>query len=264
MIENTLKRHDCDIKYWIKKVSERSLVFLHGAGCDHAMFAPQFPAFTEETVIAWDARGHGSSKLNKKFVFTDMLDDLTKLLDELKIGKATLIGQSMGGNLAQAFCKKYPARVDAMVLIDCTRNTQKLSLIENFALKFTKPLLALYPFKTLVEQTAKQCGTTERTREYVRSVFYESDKDKMVEITLAVLKCLEENEEYITPVPTLLLCGRQDIGGNIRKIMPKWAESDPNCKLVWIENAGHCSNLDAPEFVNEEIKRFLKGVQAQR
>ena len=261
MVENTLKRPDCEIKYWHKKGrSNHSLVFLHGAGCDHAMFAPQFTAFTEETVIAWDARGHGRSTLDKKFVFADMLDDLLELLDELKIGKATLLGQSMGGNLAQAFCKKHPNRVEKSVLIDCTRNTQKLSSAEKSALKLAKPLLALYPFKTLVEQSAKQCGLTERTRDYVRGVFYKSNKDKMIEITLAVLKCLEEDKDYVTPVPTLLLCGRQDISGNIRKAMPKWAESDPKCKFVWVENAGHCSNLDAPEFVNTEIKRFLEGV----
>ena len=258
MIENTLKRSDCDIKYWFAKGSESSLVFLHGAGADRAMFAPQFPAFTRETVIAWDARGHGESKLDKNFVFTDMLDDLSALLDELKIGKATLIGQSMGGNLAQAFCKKYPARVEKMVLIDCARNTQKLSPVEKLALKFTKPILSLYPFKTLVEQSARQCGLREQTRDYIRGVFYKSNKDKMVEITLAVLKCIEEDKGYVTPVPALLLCGRSDIGGNIRKVMPKWAESDRNCKFVWVENAGHCSNLDAPEFVNREIKKFLE------
>ena len=261
MVENALKRHDCDIKYWFAEGGGRPLVFLHGAGCDHAMFEPQFPVFTGETVIAWDARGHGGSKLGKEFIFADMLDDLSALLDELQICKATLIGQSMGGNLAQAFCKKYPDRVEKMVLIDCTRNTQKLSPVHNFALMFSKPLLALYPFKALVEQSAKQCGLTERTRDYVRGVFKKYDKDKMVEITLAVLKCLEEDREYVTPVPTLLLCGRQDISGNIRKAMPKWAESGRNCRFVWVENAGHCSNLDAPEFVNEEIRRFLKVVQ---
>ena len=258
MIENTLRRPDCNIKYWLSQGDERSLVFLHGAGADHDMFAQQFPAFSEETVIAWDARGHGESKLYREFRFTDMLDDLAALLNELKISRSTLIGQSMGGNLAQAFCKKYPARVEKMVLIDCTQNTQKLSAAEKFVLNFTKPLLKLYPFKLLVEQSAKQCGLTEQTRDYIRGVFYKSDKDKMVEITLAVLKCLEEDNDYLLPVPALLLCGRQDVSGNIRKSMPKWAGSDPNCTLIWVENAGHCSNLDAPEFVNAEIKRFLK------
>ncbi|MDR2715274.1 MAG: alpha/beta hydrolase [Coriobacteriaceae bacterium] len=260
MIENTLKRPDCDVRYWFAKGGEHPLVFLHGAGCDHALFAPQFPAFAEETVIAWDARGHGESRLDKEFVFSDMLDDLSALLDDLGTCKATLIGQSMGGNLAQAFCKRHPSRVEKMVLIDCTRNTQRLSPIESFTLKLTKPLLALYPFKTLVEQSAKQCGLREQTRDYARDVFYRSSKDKMVEITLAVLKCLEEDKGYTTPVPTLLLCGRQDVSGNIRKSMPKWAESDPNCRLVWVENAGHCSNLDAPEFVNGEIEGFLRAV----
>ena len=142
------------------------------------MFAPQFPAFTEETVIAWDSRGHGKSTLEKPFVFADMIDDLTALLDELHIGKATLVGQSMGGNLAQSFCKSSPERVERLILIDCTRNTQELSAVTRIVLKLTKPLLALYPFKTLVEQGARQCGLKEETREYVRSVFYQSSKEK--------------------------------------------------------------------------------------
>jgi pimeloyl-ACP methyl ester carboxylesterase len=222
------------------------------------MFAPQFPAFSEETIVAWDARGHGESQLEKPFVFADMIGDLLALLDESDIGKATLIGQSMGGNLAQAFCKKYPERIERLALIDCTRNTQKLSAAESFAVKFAKPLLALYPFKTLVEQSAKQCGLTEQAREYARDVFYKSNKKKMVEITLAVLECLGEDTEYRFPVPALLLCGRQEVSGNIRKAMPLWASEDANCSLVWVEDAGHCSNMDNPQVVNDEIKRFIK------
>lgn len=257
MLECTLSRPDCAVKYWLKSGNENVLLFLHGAGCDHLMFAPQFPAFTEETVVAWDARGHGESSLEKPFVFADMLDDLLALLDELGREKVTLIGQSMGGNLAQAFCKKYPNRVERLVLIDCTRNTQKLSAANSIALKFTKPLLALYPFKTLVEQSAKQCGLTEQTQAYIRDVFYKSSKEKMVEITLAVLECLEADTEYLTPVPALLLCGRQDISGDIRKAMPLWAANDANCTFAWVEEAGHCSNMDNPQFVNDEIKRFI-------
>jgi pimeloyl-ACP methyl ester carboxylesterase len=95
---------NCEINYWYKKgIGNDYIILLHGAGCDHLMFEKQIEIFGKEyTVIAWDARGHGLSKLDKgrRFNFEDMYFDLLKLFEIYGIKKAILVGKSMGGNLS--------------------------------------------------------------------------------------------------------------------------------------------------------------------
>lgn len=75
---------NCNIHYWYREGSDNKWVlFFHGAGLDHAMFELQFSLFDSTyNIIAWDARGHGLSKLEygEKFRFTDMISDCKKTI----------------------------------------------------------------------------------------------------------------------------------------------------------------------------------------
>ena len=81
----SFSRASCEIHYWYKKGnSDDYIILLHGAGCDHLMFENQIAIFGNDyTIIAWDARGHGLSKLDEttKFHFNDMYDDCIALLE---------------------------------------------------------------------------------------------------------------------------------------------------------------------------------------
>ena len=87
----------------------RWAVLLHGAGADRDMFEPQIPAIPAEWgVCVWDARGHGRSELQGRFRYTETLDDLSALVATLDAERLCLIGQSMGGNLAQIWLSEVP------------------------------------------------------------------------------------------------------------------------------------------------------------
>jgi pimeloyl-ACP methyl ester carboxylesterase len=64
-------------------------------------------------VIALDVRGHGhSDKPNDEDKYgTELVDDVVRLLDHLKIEKAHVVGYSMGGIIAGNFLAKHPDRV---------------------------------------------------------------------------------------------------------------------------------------------------------
>ncbi|MEA4926997.1 MAG: alpha/beta hydrolase [Syntrophomonadaceae bacterium] len=180
-----------------------------------------------------------------------------KLCARHRLSTAVLIGQSMGGNLAQEILYRKPELVSRLVLIDCTRNTGRLTVAEKLMLKLTKPIFYCYPWKTLIRQSADACGNTESVKEYVRGCFSQMKKADFIEVILSLRACLHEDETYRFPQPVLLLCGADDRSGNIRKIAAPWAHSDPNCTLRMIENAGHNSNQDNPEAVNQAISEFL-------
>jgi pimeloyl-ACP methyl ester carboxylesterase len=252
----------CEIHYWYRKGSENKWVFFfHGAGLDHTMFEVQFGVFDSTYhILAWDARGHGFSKLEpgKKFLFSDMVSDCRKLFQMYAIGRAVLIGQSMGGNLAQEIAYQYPELVDRMVLIDCTKNTGKLTAPEKIALKSARFLFACYPWKTLIHQSAKASSNTDSVRSYISDCFNKLDKQTFVEVMLNMAgSCLHEDAAYRLRQPVLLLCGVDDKLGNIRKIAEPWAKEDSNCTLQMIEHASHNSNQDNPLQVNRLIVNFL-------
>jgi pimeloyl-ACP methyl ester carboxylesterase len=64
-------------------------------------------------VIGLDVRGHGlSDKPTKEDAYgPELVDDVVRLLDHLKIKKAHVVGYSMGGIIATNFIAKHPDRV---------------------------------------------------------------------------------------------------------------------------------------------------------
>ena len=252
---------DCEIHYWYRRgTSHKWVLFFHGAGVDHDMFSEQLKAFDETYhLIAWDARGHGLSKLEEgaSFHFKDMISDCLRLYDLHEIDKAILIGQSMGGNLVQEIAYYYPERIEKAVLIDCTKNTGKLTLVENILLKSTKFMLNAYPWKTLIEQSANACGNKAHVKKYVIDCFERMDKKTFIDIMIEVTKCLHYDPEFRFKNPVLLLCGSDDKTGNIRTVAEPWAKEDGNCTLHFIEHAGHNANQDEPEVVNQLIIDFV-------
>lgn len=258
----------CDIHYWHRAGTEDQwILFFHGAGVDHTMFEPQFEAIDRTyNLIAWDARGHGLSKLKqgKNFDFKEMIQDCEKLYELHNIKKAALIGQSLGGNLAQEIAYYHPELVDQLVLIDCAKNTGKLTAFEKCCLKSARFLFHCYPWKTLIRQSADACSNKDSIRKYIGDCFSRLDKNTFINIMMSLAgSCLHEDAAYQFQQPVLLLCGSDDKLGNIRKVAGPWAESDPNITLHMIENASHNSNQDQPEIVNELIVNFLSEHRSQ-
>lgn len=68
---------------------------------------------------------------------------------------------------------------------------------------------------------------------------------------------LEDNFDLNIDVPVLIMYGKFDKVGKVKKYSNEWAREE-NYKLVEIPNAGYNANVDNPKVVNEEIYNFLK------
>ncbi|WP_199260689.1 alpha/beta fold hydrolase [Paracoccus binzhouensis] len=98
------------------------LVALHGIGSNATGFAGLLPHLPEAwRVIAWDAPGYGASQpLAAEWpVAADYAAALAGLLDRLGVGRAVLLGHSLGTLMAAAFARRHPERVAALVLASC-------------------------------------------------------------------------------------------------------------------------------------------------
>ncbi len=67
-------------------------------------------------LIAPDLRGHGRGiRSSRRFRLSDCADDVAALLDQLGVEKATAVGYSMGGPVAQLLWKRHRQRVNGLV-----------------------------------------------------------------------------------------------------------------------------------------------------
>ena len=257
----SFRNNNCTIRYWYKAGSgEKYVILLHGASVDHLTFEKQLDIFDDSYhVIAWNARGHGQSKLDEtqKFDFREMLSDCLRLFEIHQIEKAILIGMSMGGNLAQEIAYHHPEKASKIVIIDSTQNTQRLAFLERLAVKFAKQILAIYPWKWYLTSGVKLSGSSEYARQYTKTCLERMGKKRHTEIMLSLITALHEDKDYRFKMPVLLFCGEESAAGNIKKIVKKWADSDENITLKMIPGAGHCVNMDNPEAVNKHISEFI-------
>lgn len=77
---------------------------------------------------------------------------------------------------------------------------------------------------------------------------------------LMLADAIEANRSYNIDCPALLLCGAHDRAGDVKKFNRKWT-TDEGIPLVWVPSAGHNANVDAPEFVNSQIERFVGSLE---
>jgi 3-oxoadipate enol-lactonase len=85
-----------------------------------ASWSFQTPALARHhRVLLYDCRGQGQSDHpNTPYTMEGHADDLAGLLDVLQVNRAHIAGISYGGEVAQAFALKHPARLHSLVLAD--------------------------------------------------------------------------------------------------------------------------------------------------
>ena len=259
--EKTLTREGCTLHYWVSRREGRPWVLLlHGAGTDYHMFDGQYPALADHyNLLTMDIRGAGLSRpMGEPLTIGRMVDDTLAVLDQEAIKAVTIIGHSLGGNLAQEIVYRHPERANALVFIDCTCNTMKLTALEKFAVWCSPAIFAVYPEKTLIRQSAAYSALTAGAQQYLlQALGTVGKKDFMRIMYVGTSECLHYDETFRLGKPTLMLCGDQDGTGNIRKCMPLWANREPQCEFHWIKDAGHCAHMDRPEVVNGLLVDFL-------
>jgi pimeloyl-ACP methyl ester carboxylesterase len=95
------------------------IVFLHGAGMDHTVWAlpARYFAHRGRAVLAVDLPGHGRSEGKPLASIGVMADWVAQLLDAAGAGKAALVGHSMGALVALEAAARHPDRICRLALL---------------------------------------------------------------------------------------------------------------------------------------------------
>ncbi len=249
--------------YWIaRKQNAPVLFFLHGLGADHTLFERQAGYFGEKfTLLAWDAPGQGASRPYSDATMLHQAVELKRILDQEGIQRCVLVGQSMGGMLAQLFIDHWPERVRAFVGIGtCPMDRSYYSKSDLKWLSRVGSLTRLFPFRMLHFSLAHRASRSFYGRANMRAALEIYDRKSLCGLMGdAYASLLKEMDEAKITCPAMLLVGEKDRVGKVRALCIAWHER-MGIPLYRVRAAGHNANADNSRSANRLIHAFLNSL----
>ncbi len=238
-----------------------ALVLLHGFLCDSRCWRRQVTGLSDRfRVVAWDAPGAGSSSdPTEPFTTSDYARCLARLLDELGVVRAHVLGLSWGGILAQEFYRMYPERLRCLVLAG-TYAGWKGSLPEPVYRERLSSCLrdSIGPPGALVAKMLPGIFSDGAPRDIQDEQSVIMSEFHPVGFRLMSISSAEMDTRDLLPqiqVPTLLLWGDTDRRSPMH-VAEQLHTAIPGAELAIIPEAGHLSNMEQPEVFNVLVRRF--------
>ena len=221
------------------------LIMVHGVGGNHASWFRQVPTFSKHyRTIVFDQRAFGNSDDVEEIGRSGFLDDLLQLLDELKIGKAIMIGQSLGGGTVAAFTCRHPERVEALVIADSLVGAVLPPPFDQELAEGYKKAAASTQLERVLGPIMRE-KDPENTLLYLQIASFNSVTFKTVKGEWALWK---PADLAATNVPVLVVVGENDTNFTPR-LMHALHEMIPGSQYCQIQAAGHSAYFEnAPDF----------------
>jgi len=239
-----------------------AVICLHGIGGDDQSFLSQSKALSERfRVFAWNMPGYRDSLKLETVSFDQLVAALKGLIDALQLSQVHLIGQSIGGMIAQEFVYRYPKRVSSLVLIATTSafGGKDDSFKQTFLKARLTPLDKGISMRTLAEQSIHQIVGSECSNA-VKEAAITSMANVQESSYRDILECLvtfnRRNEFTQIQHPVCLISGSEDTNAPANT-MKKMAAKLANSQYHEIQGAGHLVNLENGAEVNQIIDQFL-------
>ena len=240
-----------------------AIVLLHGFPVTREFWDESAAQLAERNlVVRPDLRGMGlSSAPDGPYLMETLAGDVAAVLDTLGIARAAIVGHSLGGYVAMAFCRMYSERVTKLALV-CSRlaadSPEAAADREMLADRAESEgridaIVDAYMPKLFAESTLRQRPQlVERAREIARK--------NGVHGAAAMLRGMAQRVESYDiaeelEMPVLILCGGSD------RIVPA-AEAEemrrafPHAALQSVSGAGHLPMLEEPEALTRALLDF--------
>src|SRR4051794_37586689 len=221
------------------------------------MWDDQWDVFASKyRVVRYDVRGFGRSDLPAA-TYANYID-LDAVVQHLGLERPHVVGLSMGGGIAADYAANFPDGLRSLTMIDSTlygfpfpesfRSGVSFGpILEEKGLKAAIDAWVAHPF--FVPATEQPLVLT-RLNEIVGPYHGYAWTATAIRAEPPATPTFEVLDKI--KVPTLVIVGERDIP-EFREVAKHMAGNIAGAKLVIVPNAGHMSNMEAPEFVNEAL-----------
>ena len=245
--------------HYVDAGSGSVVVLLHGLADDVGVWESVIPALAaKHRVIALDQIGFGRSDKPllgyRAGTFVDFLDGF---LNELKIDRASLVGNSLGGWIAANFALAHPERIDRLVLCDAAgyaavpktmdpRALNALRLASREDIRYLGPLTfhnkRFYEDVDLAFKQRVTAGDNYTVNQLLDSMIRGED---VLDGRLGAIH-----------KPTLIVWGRED------KLIPlnfaeRFHKEITGSRLEVIDDCGHMPHVECADKFNHALLKFF-------
>jgi len=235
------------------------IVFVHGVGLTYEIWQPQLDFFKDRSTLSYDILGHGKSLLKKEEIsFDDFSDQLTNLIDELKISKIHLVGFSIGSLIARNFATKFNDRLQSLILLGSIykRSEQQQKIVNE---RFDQAKKELKLSKQALKRwfTNKYLENNPNTYEKISSILSSNNMANFLKVYELFVKHKNNEDFEKIKVKTLIMTGEYDIGSTI-EMSKDLNKKIKNSELKIVKGGKHLCSIECADVVNLTIKNFVE------
>lgn len=266
-----------DVAYSDTGHGEHTLLLIHGLNSYIPEWQENLPALAaHHRVVAIDLPGYGrSSKRNYVYSMEFFARVVERVIERLDLGHVTLVGHSMGGQIALTHALLFPRVAESLVLIAPAGFETFTPGERAFLLDQLDKRVVLYaPPETIWAGLGSTvAGDIPKNAEF----FYRDrvaivggpDFDGFCYAVVRSMAAMARGPVFDRlpqiGVPVLVIYGTDDRlipnplvhGGSTRAIAEAGARRLGHARLVMVPGAGHFVNLERPDVVNREILAFV-------
>jgi pimeloyl-ACP methyl ester carboxylesterase len=251
-----------------------AFLLIHGFSASLHTWEPWVQRLGDEyRVISLDLPGHGLTRAPAGYqasieAFRDVVRDFARTQ---QLERFTIVGSSMGGNVAWEYALAYPEQVEALVLVDAA------GWRETSAAADQGPVIFKLLRNPVLGPLLRDLDTTRLIRQGLQASFADASlvddamveryaslsrapghRDILLQMTLNFAERAPATPERLAALsmPTLVMTGDTD-----RLIPPEHAQrfkdAIPNAELIVFENTGHLPQEERPDQSATALREFI-------
>lgn len=238
-----------------------AIVLLHGFLENKKMWQDYIALFSKSyRVVAIDLLGHGESNcLGYVHSMEDNAGAVHEVLENLNIGKAIIVGHSMGGYVALAFAELYPENIQKLVLLNSTskEDSAEKKLNRTRAIKAVKQNYVNFVSLAIANLFSENNRT--RLAGEIEKVKTEALKTPLQGIVASLegMKIRKDREILLRKnlFPVLLILGKKDPVLNYEESITQIENT--SAELIPFDD-GHMSHIENKEELKKVLLEFFK------
>ncbi len=253
--------------------SDPTILLIHGYTASVFVWKTAAPILANAGfhVIAIDLLGFGYSEKPSWFDYSiaSQARMVSRFMDRLGVGRATIVGSSYGGAVAATLALDYPERAEKLVLVDTVSNDNvknrpilKLAAIRGIGEALTPFLVDSRAFQRYrMRRTLSPANhgliTDERVEGVLRPLTAADAHRSLLATSRNWHAARIEEDAHLISQPTLIIWGEDD------RVIPsedghKLHASILNSRLVILKNCGHVPQEEKSELFTDLVAEFCR------
>jgi pimeloyl-ACP methyl ester carboxylesterase len=236
-----------------------ALVLLHAFPLDRSMWDRDVLALADvaSPILAPSFPGFGRSELPKRQpTLDDYADAVVAAMDAARVKTAAVAGLSMGGYVAFALWRRHRERVERLALIDTKAEGDTPEAAANrVRLAAT---LREHGVEALLKAPPKWLRDGSPAWDVLKTMIRAQDKEAVAQGSIAMSNRPDSTTDLATiDVPTAVIVGEADAITPLAN-SKTMADAIPGASLSVLPDAGHISNIEAPEAFEKAMRAWLR------